>query len=388
MVDIFHNQFALSQRYIPEKLIARDLQIENISRLVRPLLSRGDPKNAMVFGKTGTGKTVVVRYVLNNLAKMAERKKLNIVPVFINCADINAPRRIILQILTTVSPKTPFKKGLSISEYYLKLWEIINKKQVSLIIVFDEIDYLKDQNILYTLSRAGENQYINFERSIGIIGLSNNLLFAEQIDARVASSLGRRDFVFPPYDSTQLIQILEDRARIAFTSNVLDADVIPFCAALSAQEHGDARKALVLLENAGEVAEHAGAEKVTESHVREGYEMANMDCIAETIRTLPLHSKIVLYSIVEVSRTVSTPTTGDVDAQYRKLCEQASIHALGRTSISKLISDLMMQGFIDTAAQYRGRYGRTRKISLLMEQKKIETVLFSDPIFCKHEVVP
>lgn len=384
MVKIFRKQFALSQRYIPEKLIARDVQIENVSRLVRPMLSHGDPKNALIFGKTGTGKTVVVRYVVNNIKKAAEQKKLNIIPVFINCADTKALRRVTLQILTTVSPTTSFKKGLSISEYYSQLWDVINRERLSLILVFDEIDHLKDQSILYTLSRAGENQYINFENSIGIIGLSNNLLFAENIDARVVSSLGRRDFVFPPYNSRQLIQILEDRSRIAFASNVLSAGVIPLCAALSAQEHGDARKALVLLENAGEVAEYEGAKKVKESHVREGYEMVNVDCMAEAIRTLPLHSKIVLYSILEVSRTMPTPTTGDIDAQYRYICEQSSIPTLGRTSISKQISELVLQGFIDTTAQYRGRYGRTRRISLLAERTKIEPVLVSDPSFAER----
>jgi hypothetical protein len=74
--------------------------------------------------------------------------------------------------------------------------------------------------------------------------------------------------VFPPYDAPQLCDILKQRADIAFNEGILDEGVIPLCAALAAQEHGDARRALDLLRVSGELADRENAEKVTERHVK------------------------------------------------------------------------------------------------------------------------
>ena len=380
--NIFHKRFALSTKYIPENLIARDQQIDDIVNLVRPVLSQGEPKNAMIFGKTGTGKTVVVKYVLKKLNDKMKSKHLNVSSVFINCRAVNTTTRIILEILDVVAPDIKFQRGgLPISEYYNLLWKELNQKQLSIIIVFDEIDHLKDYNILYNLSRAGENHNINIENSIGVIGISNDLYFGDKIEPRIVSSLGCRDFIFPPYDAIQLIKILNDRAEIAFQNDVLDDAVIPVCAAYSAQEHGDARKALMILENAGEVAERKNEKKVREYHVKEGYEMLNIDCMLEMVKTLPLQSKIILYCIIELIQNKSRITTGEVENKYKEVGSIINCRILGRTSISKLIAELEMIGLINANIEYRGRYGKTRLISSCKESKKIMSILLTDPWF-------
>ena len=380
--SIFRKRFALSTKYIPENLIARDQQINDIVNLVRPVLSQGEPKNAMIFGKTGTGKTVVVKYVLKKLNDKMKSEHLNISSVFINCRAVNTTTRIIFEILDVVAPDIKFQRGgLPISEYYNLLWKELNQKQLSIIIVFDEIDHLKDYNILYNLSRAGENHNINIENSIGVIGISNDLFFGEKIEPRIVSSLSCRDFIFPPYDATQLIKILNDRAEIAFQNDVLDDAVIPVCAAYSAQEHGDARKALMILENAGEVAERKNEKKVREYHVKEGYEMLNIDCLLEMVKTLPLQSKVILYSIIKLIQNKDRITTGEVENKYKEVGSVISCRILGRTSISKLIAELEMIGLINANIEYRGRYGKTRLISSCKESKKIMSILLTDPWF-------
>jgi len=379
-VEIFNKRFALTTKYLPKNLIARDQQINEVVNLVRPMLSYGEPKNAMIYGKTGTGKTVVVKYVLNKLEKKTKEENFKISSVFINCKAVNTTIRIILEILDTIAPEEKIQRsGLSTSEYYNFLWKILNQKGLSVIIVFDEIDQLNDHNILYNLSRAGENQNLEFENSIGIIGLSNDLFFSDQIEPRIISSLNSRDFVFPPYNANQLIQILEDRVDIAFEKGVLDYGVIPLCAAYSAQEHGDARKALMLLENAGEIAECENAQKVLESHVKKGYELLNTNCLLEMVKTLPIQSKIILYTIIELVRKKGKITTGQVEEHYKEICKKVGFRVLERTSISKLISELDMIGLVNAPVQHRGRFGKTRLISLCNDDKLIENVLFEDP---------
>ena len=71
---------------------------------------------------------------------------------------------------------------------------------------------------------------------------------------RVKSSFSRDELVFPPYDANQVGGILKNR-RDAFREGVLTNDAIPLAAALSAQKHCDARKAIDIRRNAGRVAE-------------------------------------------------------------------------------------------------------------------------------------
>lgn len=381
MAEIFSNRSVLSKNYIPEKLIARDAEIEEVLWLLHPMLAHGDPKNALIYGKSGTGKTVVTRYALNEMKHRTWAKKVNIESVFINCGDTRTPPQILMRIMEQVAPELHVPKGLSTSYYYRQLWDVVNMEHTSLIVVFDEIDHLHDYSILYVLSRAGENQYIDFENTIGIIGLSNNLFFADRLEPRIISSLTPQNFVFPPYTADQLGKILADRAELAFQPDVLAGDVIPLCAALSAQEHGDARKALALLDNAGAMAERGNSETVTELHVRSGCEKMTRDCVVDMVGTLPLQSKLVLYSIIKLDKIEKHPTTGQIDACYREVCEHAEIPTVTRTTISKLVSELEMIGFVDAPIQNRGRRGRTRQITLQVDVKQIESTLHADPMF-------
>lgn len=379
---IFRNRSILSTKYLPERLIARDQQIKEVANLIKPVLSHGEPRSAMIYGKTGTGKTVVVRYVLKRLHDIVPKETSKVNSIFINCRETNTTTRIILEILDNIFPENTISHtGLSTGEYYNFLWDAINKKSSTIIVIFDEIDQLKDHNILYNLSRAGENIHLKEDVFIGVIGLSNDLFFSDKIEARIISSLGRRDFIFPPYNADQLTQILKGRA-IAFEDGVLDESIIPLCAAYSAQEHGDARKALMLLENAGEIAERCNLSKVTEEHVYQAYEELNTDCVVEMVKTLPLQSKLVLLSIVQLSKRLNGKiNTGKVESKYQEYCNKISTRTLGRTSVSKLISELDMLGIIEAPVQNRGRHGKTRLISLEKHIEKIENSLLDDPIF-------
>ncbi len=83
---------------------------------------------------------------------------------------------------------------------------------------------------------------------------------------RLDSSPQDNELVFDPYDADQLREILANRTD-AFEDGVLDPDVIPKVAALSAKEHGDARKAIDTLYEAGRLAEKNGTDTVTVDHV-------------------------------------------------------------------------------------------------------------------------
>jgi cell division control protein 6 len=254
--------------------------------------------------------------------------------------------------------------------------------------MLDEIDKLVEKSgddTLYNLSRMNSS----LERSrVSIMGISNDLKFTDFLDPRVKSSLGEEEIVFPPYDATQLQDILEHRAEVAFEDDALTEEVIPLCGAFAAQEHGDARRALDLLRTAGELAERDQADQVLERHVRQAQEKLELDRVVEVVRTLPQQSQLVLYAIIRLEANgVNSITTGEVYNVYERLCEHIETDALTQRRVTDLIGELDMLGIVNAVVVSKGRYGRTKEISLSVPRQETEQVLHADSRLAELEAV-
>ena len=106
--------------------------------------------------------------------------------------------------------------------YYEILYFLINEKNTALIVILDEIDFLKSDDILYSFSRAISNGKFTGRQFIRIIGLSNSLKFEEKLDQRVLSLIGFEKFRFLSYNTGDIYHILNDKIDLAFTSNSID----------------------------------------------------------------------------------------------------------------------------------------------------------------------
>jgi cell division control protein 6 len=269
--------------------------------------------------------------------------------------------------------------GWPTDRVYNTFFDAVDYEERVVVIMLDEIDKLVEKSgddTLYNLSRM--NSELENSR-VSIIGISNDLKFTDFLDPRVKSSLGEEEIVFPPYDANQLRDILQHRAEVAFKVDALSDDVIPLCAAFAAQEHGDARRALDLLRTAGELAERDQAEGVSEGHVRKAQEKIELDRVVEVVRTLPTQSKLVLFSIISLEKNgVHNINTGEVYNIYKRLCEEIDADVLTQRRVTDLISELDMLGIVNAVVVSKGRYGRTKEISLSVPIDETEAVLMSD----------
>jgi cell division control protein 6 len=269
--------------------------------------------------------------------------------------------------------------GWPTDRVYSTFFDAVDYHERVVVIMLDEIDKLVEKSgddTLYNLSRM--NSELDNSR-ISIMGISNDLKFTDFLDPRVKSSLGEEEIVFPPYDANQLRDILQHRADVAFKHNALTEDVIPLCAAFAAQEHGDARRALDLLRTAGELAERSQADTVEESHVRQAQDKIELDRVVEVVRTLPTQSKIVLFAIILLEKNgVHNINTGEVFNIYKRLCEEIDADVLTQRRVTDLISELDMLGIVNAVVVSKGRYGRTKEISLSVPIDETEAVLLSD----------
>ncbi len=379
---IFKNKEVLRHSYTPKELPHRKEQIEELAHILVPVLRGETPSNVFVYGKTGTGKTVTIKFVTEELKRISDKYNVPVEVIYINCEIVDTQYRVLANIVNHFKNESGVEVplvGWPTDEVYAKLKDVIDAEERFVIIVLDEIDKLikkSGDDILYSLTR------INTElkrAKVSIIGISNDLKFKEYLDARVLSSLSEEEVVFPPYDATQLKDILLQRAENAFNEGVLDDAVVPLCAALAAREHGDARRALDLLRVAGEIAEREGAGKVTERHVWLAQEKIEQDTMEEVIKTLPLHSKVLLYSIVLLDENGELPAnTGDVYSVYTTLCEYIDLDSLTQRRVSDLINELDMLGIINAKVVSKGRYGRTKEIRLNVTPHKVKKIFGQD----------
>jgi len=379
--SIFKNKKALSINYYPDRICFRDNEIQNLVRILGPVLKNEKPSNVFIYGGTGTGKTLVTKYVTNQIKKTAEKYNFPIQILYVNCKMkkvSDTEYRLLAYLCELMGLHVP-ATGLPTDEVYRRFFNRLSYFNGPTILILDEIDALVRKigdELLYNLTRCGDEGY-----DLTIVGISNDLSFTQYLDARVKSSLSEEEMIFPPYNAEQLFEILKDRAKIAFNEGKIDECVIRKCAALAAQEHGDARRALDLLRVAGEIAERNNDSKVEEIHVDLAEEKLDLDRMSEAARTLPKHSKLVLYTILKLLKNKEKVLTGEVQKHYEYLCKQISLRPLTQRRISDIISELDMLGLVNALVISKGRYGRTREISLSVTediQNKVLSILHSE----------
>ncbi|MBI4448182.1 ORC1-type DNA replication protein [Candidatus Woesearchaeota archaeon] len=373
---LFKNKKALQSQYMPKTIPHREKEIDKVAGILAPILRTERPSNLFIYGKTGTGKSLVVQHVTTTINEIAIKNKLPIKIFYLNCKlkrIADTEYRLVAQLSREFGQEVP-TTGLPTDEIYKLFINQVEKEKLLLILVLDEIDQLVSKvgdEILYNLIRLNTELK---KSEISIIGISNDLMFTNYLDPRVRSSLSEEELVFPPYNAIQLKEILEHRAKSAFNENVLEEGVIEKCSAYAAREHGDARRALELLRVAGEITERKGLEKVRIKDLDEAESKIERDRVLDVIQSQPKQSQIALYSILKSHSNVKEDApifTGDIYELYKELCFKTKIRPLTQRRISDIIAELDMLGIITAKVISKGRYGRTRQICLAIPDSTI-----------------
>jgi len=375
---IFTNRDVLSHDFIPSQLPHREGEILRLGSILAPSLRKMKCSNVFIYGKTGTGKTAVSKYVLSRLSKKSEEIGGNVKVCYVNCRVAGTEYRIAASICSFLGVNIPFT-GLSTAEVLNRFTVRIREVKAHLITVLDEIDVLVKgygDRLLYELTRINENLGAG---RVSLIGISNDLYFKELLDPRVLSSLSEEEVVFKPYTASQLKDILLQRAKLAFKPGALTDSALNLCAALAASEHGDARRALDLLRIAGELAERDNAEKVEDRHIKEAQKRIEHDRVFEALSSLPLHSKIILHVLYSADKAGKKGvTTGELYDKYLSTCSQLGVENLTSRRVGGLLNELDMLGVVNAQIVNLGRYGRTKQIKIKVPAKILEKAFKED----------
>ena len=372
--ELIIREDVLTPDYVPERLIGRDEQIKEILWYFVSLFRRGFPNNILIFGDPGCGKTVVSKFVLLGVQEKLKAKPIdvNFDWVYIHCKKVFNTSSILFSLIEYLDHDTKIKRsGYSLDYYYNALFRLMNQQNKALVIILDEIDFLKSDNILYNFSRAVGNEELKDGRFIRIIGLSNSRKYEESLDPRVVSSLGFNKLNFPSYNPDEVNQILKDRVELAFLPDSIDDETLFRFSREKAKRGGDIRNALSVLLSAAQIASKLSCKEITEVHLKQAEEIVEKDCIVSSILTLPLHHKLILFGIIKATASKDTVNTGDLTKTYKKICKHLDIKPSPRSVVSKWISSLDMQDYIQSKTTNTGRTGGvTRIISISPNYKQ------------------
>lgn len=358
--SIFEQREALLEEWTPDELVGRDTELQRYHAALQPVINNETPSNIFLYGKSGVGKTAATRHILHALERDSESvEELDLHTIEINCDGLNSSYQVAVSLVNELrDPRKQISNtGYPQASVYQFLFEELDKIGGTVLIVLDEVDHIQDDSLLYKLPRARSNSDISNVK-LGVIGISNDLDFRNQLSSKVRSSLCEKEVSFSAYDAEELRLVLEQRESVAFKDDVLENGVIAMCAAYGAKDSGDARQALDLLLEAGDLARERNDASVTEAHVREARQRLQTDQVVEGIRNYSDHGQFVLYALTVLGKRDETPArTKDVLKTYKQIVTEEGLDPVSERSVRDYLRELEQLGIISSTEYNKGKGG-------------------------------
>lgn len=384
--SLIKNREILHFTYIPETISHRDEEQEKVTQSLLPILKKSRSSNLLVYGKPGTGKTLVVRKILSKIQERVEKSNFPIKLVYSNSKEETTLYGLLVSFgrQLGLGEKELPPTGLAISEVFKRVLKAINEGHLNAIFVIDEIDYLahliskSGKDVLYQLTRANERLQ---NGSLTLVGISNDLTFKERLDPRVISTLSEEEIVFSSYTVGQLKEILQNRITTAFIEGGVSESALNLCAAMAGGEHGDARRAIDLLRVAGELTEREQSNTVKEEHIRSASQKIEEDKETTALQSYPLHEKLLIIAVMKAKGL----STGEIFAAYKNLCKETRQKELTQRRVTQMLSEIELSGLITSKIVHQGIHGRTKKYNLTIHPSVVKDALKNEIIF--HDIM-
>ena len=349
--SLFQNINAFDPDYMPPNYNFRDTQMEAMAMAIRPAIRGGQPSNAVVLGSPATGKTTAIRKVFEMVEKTSEK----VVCVYINCQIHTTRFGIFSQIFKKIFGHLPPETGVPFSRIYTQIMKNLQDNKKSLVVAFDDINYLFQTNhankVVYDILRAYE-EYPGVKTSI--FAILSDLEFKYAFDKNVNTVFIPQEITFPLYTYSEIEDILRDRANAGFFPGVLPDDILEQIA-MYTLENGDLRVGINLLKSCGNVAEASASRQITQEHFDKAVESLVSVNISETIRSLNDTERDILKLIVEHGNGCIAKELGDA---YKE--KTGSSYA----SFNRTLDKLEFVRLIDTKFTGKGSRGNSRQVIL------------------------
>lgn len=394
---IFKNKAVFSKSFVPERILHRDSEINLIASGISYILGGGSASDQIIYGKRGTGKTLIARYVTEQLIEkinQSEDKKEQVRVFHVSLKNCRTEFAVAQRMQQKIGAHSI--SGIGFSQGIHEIFKFIDQQlpEKYIIFILDEINEVKEPDILlHSLLRYNEI-YGEMNKEINYIFITNDSKFPYNLSPGTQSSFSSvKRRVFPPYDANQLRDILLERMQKGLNPGVCSEEIISLCAAYSAQELGDAREAIKLLETTAEIAVEKKTDKILNEYVITARDQIRFESILSVIVTLPIQLKATALACLRDSRAFENKTkahmqkhasmTGTVYEEYVKICKTINLESLTRRRITELIDELETIGFLQAPLSHntpKNKGGLTKIITTTVP-RQAESILLSDDRF-------
>jgi cell division control protein 6 len=298
-----------------DRIVGRDEQLNKVINIVKPALHGDQPEDMLLRGPSGTGKTLIAGTVATKAINIGQTRDVRMEFVEVNGKHKKSEHEAIHQITREFEKALDLeytsKVGVSTSSRYDRLFQIVDEHLDFGIVILDELDLLVGDNrntndppafsdILYKLSRAKRIGKMDSAFTLIVTTNSPNSLM-DGLNSRTDSTFNPTEVSFADYDANELREILEHR-KDAFYEDALEDDVIPYVSAIAAQGEGDARFAIDLLREAGNIANRHEVKTVDQTHVEEAKNQVEKNYVVDIIENVSFQKQVSLFAAALVNR--------------------------------------------------------------------------------------
>lgn len=360
---IIRDGSTLSFDYVPERIVLREGQLRDLERMFTPLAIEGRPCSAFLWGSVGAGKTVVAKRFCNDMEAYFHEKNRRLGYVYVNCRIKNTEYATMLEIMRHFDPGFP-DRGFAIDEILTLLKRTMQKEKYPIVVVLDEVDVILKsggRNLVYQLSRFSED--LTGGGSISLIMISQFSL-ASLIDEASMSTFRRANMItFSRYTQEDLISIIRYRAELALEPDSISDEGIKLIARI-AEDFGDARFAIEVLERSANIAESEGLDSITLDCIRRGGASIYSDVSETKLAQLDINRKLALLSVSRSIKDSPAVSISKSEKTYAVVCEEYNVPAKKHTQYYTYIQDLEKQGLVKTNVRREPDGGRATYIAI------------------------
>lgn len=333
--SIIQDARVLTADYLPNKMVHRDNERQAIASNLKPILEDQPPIDMIIYGPPGTGKSAMSEYVVKKLEKHSPEVLSGFVDGFGQPSRFEVYYKLLRDMNEFVT-----RGGTSTEELVEKFER--KARNSPMVIVLDEADQIKDEKVLYDLSR--------FQNAAVILIANREDIFTD-MDGRIRSSFSALEEVrFKAYTDVQLFDILKDRRKYGLRNDAVSDSVLKLIAAKS---NGDARVAISTLRKAAQKAEREDSSVVDKEIVQESFSDALNEDKSISLQKLNSHQK-ALYNILKKEDELNSGKLFDL---YRESTEDGPTDRTLRRYMKKMEA----YGLVDSKGSTKDRSYRLKK---------------------------
>ncbi len=303
MGKIIKNPEPLETSYIPGYLINRDIEIDSLRKNVVFPVMRGLSSNIFIYGQSGTGKTVTLRF----LASMETGCYFH----YENAISVGSFKRIVVKILSSLGKQVSEKQPFDSLFMALK-----RSTSMPIILVVDEcLNLVKtDPDGLYNVLRSAEL----YDLRMGLIlaSVDNPALHMTSREIRRIGIFN--EMKFNKYSTSDLSGILDHRSKESLYDGVIEPDIIDGIASIS-ERSGSARMAIEILQKAAFISDYDNRRTIDMETVRKASAMINPYITESKLMELDQKELLILLSICQILER-------NIDATMEHITDQIGVN--------------------------------------------------------------